>query len=196
MALSLPMITLRRKIAVTLFLTLPCMAAAAEPSVIKGRCHMGGCGFTQVLSSKEVRSSDLGSLVEVQERGEYVEAPIVNDEPQWDKIKVPKFKGSVSKSWVFCSTEKPAVIFTNTDSGGFIVDVLSPGSPDSIFGVNTSSHLFYWGICHNRLIDEMALGDDLFNRDAAALGYHRLGEDKEGQFQFRTMKQVYRFLGI
>jgi len=134
--------------------------SATEPYIIKGRCHMGGCGFTQVLSTKEVRSGDVGSLLEVQQRDEYVEAPIVNDEPQWDKIRVPKFKGPISKSWVLCSTEKPAVIFPNSESGGFYVDIISPSYPDSIYGVNTSSHLYYWGICHNKLVDEMALGGD------------------------------------
>jgi len=170
--------------------------SATEPYIIKGRCHMGGCGFTQVLSTKEVRSGDVGSLLEVQQRDEYVEAPIVNDEPQWDKIRVPKFKGPIFKSWVLCSTEKPAVIFPNSENGGFYVDIISPGSTESIYGVNTSSHLYYWGICHNRLIDEERLYDDLFNREAVALGYHRLSEDKEGQFQFRTMKQVLNFLGM
>ena len=144
----------------------------------------------------EVRSGRGASLIEVEERGGYVEAPIENDEPQWDKVKVPDFSGPTSKGWAFCSTKKPSVIFFSKETGTYYVDVISPGSVESIYGYNTSSHLFYWGICHNRLIDEVGLEDDQLNREASSMGYRRLGENIEGQFEFRSMSQVYDFLGL
>jgi hypothetical protein len=174
----------------------PLAVSAADSFVIKGRCHMGGCGFTEVVATKEIRSNSIGSLIEVSGRGEYVEAPLVDDEPQWDKIKVPKFRGEIGKSWVFCSTKTPATISFDDESKNFYVDMLSPGNPKAIFGYNTSSHLYYWGICHGELIDETALYDDSLNGKAAAMGYRKLPEDRLGQFKFRTLNQVYNFLGL
>ena len=171
-------------------------ASTHEPFVIRGRCHMGGCGFTQVVSMREVRAGRNGSLIEVEERGGYVEAPIENDEPQWDKVKVPNFSGPTSKGWAFCSTRKPSVIFFSKETGTYYVDVIAPGYVEAIYGYNTSAHLSYWGICHNRLIDEAGLNDDRLNREASSMGYRRLGENIEGQFEFRSMSQVYDFLGL
>ena len=168
----------------------------ATPLVVNGRCHMGSCSFIEVLGIRELSRNDFGTLVEVRERSQVVEAPVINDDTRYELVRIPKFSGPTSTGYAFCSLKLPAVVFYNEEQQAFYVDVLSPSEPASIFGYNTSSYLYYWAICHNRRVTEAELGGEDLTRDAKVLGYHKLSDGTVGQFSFRTRNLLYEFFRL
>jgi hypothetical protein len=167
--------------------------SADSEIIIKGRCRMGGCGFTKILSINVIARSHRGVLNELSEQSDFVEVPMLNDEPQWDRIGTPQFRDLPSTIWVFCSFASPAVIFYSSDDQSYVVDVISPGF--EYFGYNTVSHLIYWRVCHGVALDEGTLSDTSVSNRARQLGYRSLG-DRAAEQHFQTMKQVRRFLGV
>ena len=176
-----------------LSLNSPTTESATDQMIVKGRCRMGGCGFTKILSVHESARSHRGTLNEVLAQNDFVDVPMLNDEPQWDQMGAPMFPDPPATSWVFCSFALPAVVYVFSDGQDYVVDVISPGY--EYFGYNTVSHLIYWRVCHGVTLDEGTLADDSVSTRAKQLGYRSLG-DRATQQRFQNMRQVRRFLGV
>ena len=63
--------------------------------MIKGRCHMEYCSFTQVLSIREVARGPIGTLLEVQQKSASIKAPLKDGAPEYEQVPVPTFEGDV-----------------------------------------------------------------------------------------------------
>ena len=168
--------------------------AAAEPMLVQGRCHMGECSFTELISFKTVGAREGGTLIAAKERSAVVKAPVKDGEPQYHLVKPPKFLGIVKVSYAFCATEKPAFIFYS--DGKFIAHVLDVGMPNGVSGYNTDSHLLYWAICHQKILRAEELSSEALAQEAQKLGYHKVAEAEQGQYEFKNWRRVRRFFGI
>jgi hypothetical protein len=177
-----------------LFGALAAFALAPPPMLIRGRCHMGECSFTEIETTKTVAARPGGALVSAKERSAVVTAPVKNGEPQYNLVEPPKYLGLVKVSYAFCSTERPAFVFYA--DGKFYAHVLNVGDATGVSGYNTDSHLLYWAICHQKLwrVEDLA-GEDVA-KEALALGYHKVPEAEKGQYEFRNRRKMLRFFGL
>ncbi|HLL27162.1 MAG TPA: hypothetical protein VKT73_05880 [Xanthobacteraceae bacterium] len=178
--------------AILLLASLP--AALAAPMLVRGRCHMGECSFTEIVNTKTVAARTGGALVAAKERSAVVKAPVKNGEPQYDEVQPPKFFGLIKVSYAFCSTERPAFVFYS--DGKFYAHVLDVGDPSSVAGYNTDSHLLYWAICHQKVIRVDDLSSEALAKQAQDLGYHKVPEAEKGQYEFKNRRRMTRFFGL
>jgi hypothetical protein len=189
---------MRKRIAVSaafLFASLSAAPAATpEPMLIHGRCHMGECSFTEIIATTTAGERPGGKLLAAKERSAVVKAPVVNGEPQYEKVKPPKFFGLVKVSYAFCSTERPAFVFYA--DGKFLAHVLDVGDTAGVSGYNTDSHLLYWAICHRKVLREADLSSEDLAKQAQQLGYHKVPEAEKGQYQFKNKQKMLGFFGL
>jgi hypothetical protein len=188
---------LKRILAFAVFLHASVVAAfalAPPPMLIRGRCHMGECSFTEIESTKTVAARPGGALVAAKERSAVVTAPVKNGEPQYNLVEPPKYLGLVKVSYAFCSTERPAFVFYA--DGKFYAHVLNVGDATGVSGYNTDSHLLYWAICHQKLLRAEDLAGEAVAKEALALGYHKVPEAEKGQYEFRNRRKMLRFFGL
>ncbi len=170
------------------------LAAQSPPMLIRGRCHMDECSFTEIVKTKTVGARPGGALVSAQERSAVVKAPMKNGEPQYNLVEPPKFFGLVKVSYAFCSTERPAFVFYA--DGKFFAHVLNVGDPTGVSGYNTDSHLLYWAICHQKILREEDLAGEGVAKQAQELGYHKVREADKGQYEFKSRRRMLRFFGL
>jgi hypothetical protein len=170
------------------------VAAQAPPMLIRGRCHMDECSFTEIVTTKTVGARPGGALVSAKERSAVVKAPMKNGEPQYNLVEPPKFFGLVKVSYAFCSTERPAFVFYA--DGKFYAHVLNVGDPTGVSGFNTDSHLLYWAICHQKILREDELANEAVAKQAQELGYHKVPEADKGQYEFKSRRRMLRFFGL
>ena len=76
--------------------------------------------------------------------------------------------GEYHDGYVFCSTTRPAVAFSN--DGKWTADTLSPDQSAGVFGYNTSTYILYFAACHGLSIE------DPTQANARALGYNTSSE--------------------
>jgi len=169
-------------------------ALAISPMLIHGRCHMGECSFTEIIQTKTIAGRTGGHLISAKERSAVVKAPVKNGEPQYDQVKPPKFFGLVKVSYAFCSTERPAFVFYA--DGRFHAHVLDVGDTSGVSGYNTDSHLLYWAICHEKVLQVDDLASEELAKQASALGYHKVREAEKGQYEFKSQRRMMRFFGL
>jgi hypothetical protein len=177
-----------------LLLAAAARAAPAEPMLVQGRCHMGECSFTEIVTTKTVAARPGGALVSAKERSAVVKAPVKNGEPQYDLVRPPKYFGLVKVSYAFCSTERPAFVFYL--DGKFHAHVLNVGDPNSVSGYNTDSHLLYWAICHQKVLRVGDLSSEELAKQALALGYQKVHEAEQGQFEFKNRRKMMGFFRL
>lgn len=170
------------------------LAAQAPPMLIRGRCHMGECSFTEIVNTKTVAARTGGALVAAKERSAVVKAPVKNGEPQYNLVQPPKFFGLVKVSYAFCSTERPAFVFYL--DGKFVAHVLNVGDTAGVSGYNTDSHLLYWAICHQKVLRVEDLAGEELAKEALALGYHKVQEAEQGQFEFKNRRKMLGFFRL
>ncbi len=169
-------------------------AAFAAPILVRGRCHMGECSFTEIVTTKTVAARTGGTLVAAKERSAVVKAPVKNGEPQYDQVQPPKFFGLVKVSYAFCSTERPAFVFYS--DGKFVAHVLNVGDSAGVSGYNTDSHLLYWAICHQKVLREGDLSSEEVAKQAQELGYHKVPEAEQGQYEFKNRRKMMGFFRL
>jgi hypothetical protein len=170
------------------------VAAQAPPMLIHGRCHMGECSFTEIVSTKTVGARTGGALVAAKERSAVVTAPVKNGEPQYNLVQPPKFLGFIKVSYAFCSTERPAFVFYS--NGKFYAHVLNVGDANGVSGYNTDSHLLYWAICHQKVLREEDLAGEALAKQALDLGYHKVPEADKGQYEFKSRRRMLGFFRL
>jgi hypothetical protein len=170
------------------------LAATPPPVLVAGRCNMGECSFTQIIATVKTGTRPGGTLIAAKERSAVVKAPIKDGQPQYDKVKPPKFFGLVKVSYAFCSTEKPAFVFYA--DGKFHAHVLDIGDTSGVSGFNTDSHLLYWAICHNKVIHETDLASPELAQEALSLGYHKVKEAEKGEYRFKSRQKMMQFFGL
>jgi hypothetical protein len=178
----------------TAFLSASWAAAFAAPMLVHGRCHMGECSFTEIVTTKTVAARTGGTLVAANERSAVVKAPVKNGEPQYNLVEPPKFFGLVKVSYAFCSTERPAFVFYS--DGKFIAHVLNVGDTAGVSGYNTDSHLLYWAICHKKVLREEDLAGEGLAKEALELGYHKVPEAEQGQYEFKNRRKMLGFFRL
>jgi hypothetical protein len=170
------------------------LAVQAPPMLIHGRCHMGECSFTEIVTTKTVGARTGGALVAAKERSAVVTAPVKNGEPQYNLVQPPKYLGLVKVSYAFCSTERPAFVFYS--NGKFYAHVLNVGDPAGVSGYNTDSHLLYWAICHQKVLREEELTGEGLAKQAQELGYRKVQEADKGQYEFKSRRRMLGFFGL
>jgi hypothetical protein len=169
-------------------------AAYGPTMLVHGRCHRGECSFTEIVSTNTVAARPGGALVAAKERSAVVTAPVKDGAPQYNLVEPPKFFGLVKVSYAFCSTERPAFVFYS--EGKFHAHVLNVGDASGIAGYNTDSHLLYWAICHQKILQVPDLSSEAVAKQALDLGYHKVDEAEHGQYDFRNKRKMMQFFGL
>jgi hypothetical protein len=169
-------------------------AAQPPPMLIHGRCHRGECSFTEIVSTKTADTRPGGTLVAAKERSAVVKAPVKDGAPQYNLVEPPKFFGLVKLSYAFCSTDRPAFIFYS--DGKFHAHVLNVGDASGVAGYNTDSHLLYWAICHQKILQVADLSSEALAKQALDLGYHKVAKAEPGQYEFRNKRKMMQFFGL
>jgi hypothetical protein len=169
-------------------------AAQPPPMLIQGRCHRGECSFTEIVSTKTDAARPGGALVAAKERSAVVTAPVKDGQPQYNLVEPPKYLGLVKVSYAFCSTERPAFVFYS--DGKFHAHVLNVGDASSVAGYNTDSHLLYWAICHQKVLQVADLSSEAVAKQAFDLGYHKVDAAEHGPYDFRNKRKMMGFFGL
>jgi hypothetical protein len=185
---------LKRILSSAAFICVSLAAALAAPMLVHGRCHMGECSFTEIVTTKTVAARPGGALVSANERSAVVKAPVKNGEPQYNLVEPPKYFGLVKVSYAFCSTERPAFVFYS--DGKFYAHVLNVGDTAGVSGYNTDSHLLYWAICHKKVLREEDLASEAVAKQALELGYHKVPEAEQGQYEFKNRRKMLGFFRL
>jgi hypothetical protein len=172
------------------FVSGPASAEAAPEMLLRGRCNQGECSFTKIISTQTIGKNDAGYMLLVKERSAIVTTSKNDSNPE--NVKAPKYFGLVKVGNIFCSTQKPATIFYSDKR--FYAHVLNIGEPAPGFAVD--SHIEYWAACHNRIVSVSDVMGGALVKDAAALGYHKVPEANQGQYDFRSRKKAFRFFGL
>lgn len=165
-------------------------AEAAPELLLRGRCHQGGCSFTKIVSTQTIGKNEAGYMLLVKERSAIVTPSKKDTNPE--RVRAPKYFGLIKVSYVFCSTQKPALIFYSNKR--FYAHVLNVGEPAPGFAID--SHIEYWAACHNKVVSVADVTSDALAKEAASLGYHKMPETKQAQYDFRNRKKAFRFFGL
>ena len=121
-------------------------ASAAELHL--GRCHMDYCSWFSIEETDLVASNASGALFKVVTRGWSSHHPGGSYERR-----APRKGGQMSTQFIFCSKTTPALLFPN--EGRWLAHILAPGSGESVFGYNESSHKQYFAVCHRVSIGDV-----------------------------------------
>ena len=177
--------------AALLFLALTASSVAAEPMLLRERCHQGECGFTQIIQTKTVGRNADGYMLEVKARSATLPIP---DKSKADPetMKLPKNFGLVRVVYTFCSMTKPAFVFY--DDKRFYAHLLKIG--DTPAGYEVDSQIEYWAACHKKVVSADDLTAGTLAKEAADLGYGPYPDRWNGQRSFRTKKKAFRFFGL
>src|SRR5208282_125405 len=95
----------------------------------------------QILEKEIVRSDASGRLV----RAKTLVGVSKHPNGTYERKAPIEWKAPVD-DYIFCSKVRPAVIVKWEDHWN--ADLLSPGSPEGVFGYNTSSYVQYFFVCH------------------------------------------------
>jgi hypothetical protein len=128
-------------------------------------------------------------MIEVKSRSVVVPVEKGTD-PQ--AVPSPDSFGLVRVSYVFCSTQKPAVVFY--DGKRFHAHMLNVGEPPRGYAVN--SQIEYWAACHDRIVSVNEVMEGRLAKDAEQLGYRMLPAEDIRRRDFRTKKRAFRFFGL
>lgn len=142
----------------------PLTAHAGE--LLRGRCHMGSCGWFSLEEKELVGSGPDGALFKATFKGWQSQHPDGN----YDR-KVSRKGGKPMVSYYFCSGTRPAVI-VQVPGGGWQVDTLALNSPDGPPGVLEDTTATYYAVCHAVAAD----GPDAFARLGRHFGYPAMDE--------------------
>lgn len=164
--------------------------AAGSEMLLRGRCQQGECSFTKIVSTQTIGKSDAGYMLLVKERSAIV--TLSSKDTISDDAKLPKYFGLVKVSYAFCSTQKPAIIFYS--GGRFYAHVLNIGEPP--VGSAVDSHIEYWAACHEKIVSVSDVMGDALAKQARELGYHKIPEAYQAQYDFRNRKKAFRFFGM
>ncbi len=164
--------------------------AAAPEMLLRGRCQQGECPFTKIVSTQTIGKNDAGYMLLVKERSAIV--TLSSKDTDAANVKLPKYFGLVKVSHAFCSTQKPAIIFYS--AGRFYAHVLNIGEPAPGFAAD--SHIEYWAVCHEKIVGVSDVMSDALTKQAHELGYHKVPEASQAQYDFRSRKKAFRFFGL
>jgi hypothetical protein len=167
-------------------------AGAAPEMFLRERCHQGECTFTQIIQTKTIGKNAGGYMLEVKARSASLRVPRKADDPY--TMKPPKNYGLVRVLYVYCSKEKPALIFY--DNAKFYAHLLKIGAPAA--GYEIDSHIEYWAACHDKIVSVADVAEGKLAKEAADLGYGNFPEGwgQQRDFDFRTKKKAFRFFGL
>ena len=184
-----------RSVAFTLLFTaLACGAAIAQAAapemLLRGRCHQGGCSFTKIVSTQTIGKNDSGYMLLVKERSAI--ATRSNKDTAAENVKVPEYFGLVKVVYAFCSTRKPAMVFYFDRR--FYAHVLNVGEPAS--SATIDSHIEYWAVCHKKIVSVSDVTSDALAKQARELGYQKVPEANQPQYEFRSRRKAFRFFGL
>ncbi|HVT55256.1 MAG TPA: hypothetical protein VHD34_04315 [Xanthobacteraceae bacterium] len=176
---------------VALFLFASAAPAGAAPDMfLRERCHRGECSFTRIIQTKTIGKNAGGYMLEVKARSASLRIPPKADDPS--TMKPPKNYGLVRVLYVYCSTEKPALIFY--DDKKFYAHLLKIGEPAA--GYEIDSHIEYWAVCHDKIVSVADVAEGKLAKEAADLGYGKFPENWGRQRDFRTKKKAFRSFGL
>ena len=164
--------------------------AAAPEMLLRGRCHQGECSFSKIISTQTIGKNDAGYMLLVKERSAIV-TPSRKD-PDPGNVRPPKYFGLVKVSYAFCSLQKPAFIFYSNNR--FYAHVLNVGEPAAGYAID--SHIHYWAVCHNKIVGVPDVTGDGLMKQAQELGYRKVPEANQAQYDFRSRKKAFRFFGL
>jgi hypothetical protein len=163
----------------------------AREMLLRERCHQGECTFAQIIQTKTIGKNADGYMLEVKARSATLSIPAKRaDDPY--SMKPPKNYGLVRVVYVYCSKEKPAMIFY--DNAKFYVHLFKIGEPAA--GYEIDSHIEYWAACHNKVVSVADVAEGKLAKEAADLGYGKFPENWGKQREFRTKKKAFRFFGL
>lgn len=163
---------------------------AAQPEMLlRERCRKDECTFTKIVTKRQIAKNAQGQMIEVKSRS--VVVPVAKGtDPQ--AVPSPDSFGLVRVSYVYCSTQKPAVIFY--DDKKFYAHMLNIGAVPAGYAVN--SQIEYWAACHDRIVSVNEVMEGRLAKDAEKLGYRPLPAEDIRRRDFRTKKRAFRFLGL
>ena len=127
-------------------------------------CHMGECSWISIENRESLGQLGDGELFRVTTRLWQAEYP---NGASYDSP-ARRTGGEYHDGYVFCSTTRPAVAFSN--DGKWTADTLSPDQSAGVFGYNTSTYILYFAACHGLAIE------DPTQANARALGYNTSSE--------------------
>ena len=107
-------------------------------------------------------------------------------------MKAPEYFGLVKVSYVFCSTLKPGLIFYS--GRRFYAHVLNVDEPAASYAID--SHIEYWAVCHNKIVSVNDVTNDALTKQARELGYQKVPEANQPQYDFRSRRKAFRFFGL
>lgn len=174
--------------AICLTLASPLLAGTVDLR-LRERCHAGECTFTNIIATRTIDKNAGGYLMEVKARSASLRIPPKADDPS--TMKPPKNYGLVRVLYIYCSTEKPALIFYDKK---FYAHLLKIGEKAS--GYEIDSHIEYWAVCHDKIVSVADVAEGKLAKEAADLGYKNFPENWGTQRDFRTKKRAFRFFGL
>jgi hypothetical protein len=127
-------------------------------------CHMGECSWISIENRESLGQRGDGEMFRVTTRVWQAEYP---NGASYDSP-ARRTGGDNHDGYVFCSTTRPAVAFSN--DGKWTADTLSPDQSAGVFGYNTSTYILYFAACHGLAIE------DPTQANARALGYNTSSE--------------------
>jgi hypothetical protein len=127
-------------------------------------CHMGECSWISIENRESLGQRGDGEMFRVTTRLWQAEYP---NGASYDSP-ARRTGGDNHDGYVFCSTTRPAVAFSN--DGKWTADTLSPDQSAGVFGYNTSTYILYFAACHGLAIE------DPTQANARALGYNTSSE--------------------
>jgi hypothetical protein len=165
------------------------LVAAQPEMLLRESCRKNECTFTKIISKRPIGKNAQGRMIEVKSRS--VVVPIAKGtDPQ--AVLSPDSFGLVRVSYVFCSTQKPAVIFY--DGKRFHAYMLNVGEAPAGYAVNPQ--IEYWAACHDRIVSVNEVMEGRLVKDAGQLGYTRLPAEDIRRRDFRTKNRAFRFFGL
>jgi hypothetical protein len=163
-------------------------SSAAPEMVLRERCHQGECTFTKIIQTKTIGKNDDGYMLEVKTRSStqhYKPGARESEQP------LPENYGIVRVVYMYCSTKKPALIFSDKK---FYAHLLNIGGTPAGYAID--SHIEYWAACHDKAVSVSDVMEGKLAKDAAALGYPEFTPQQESQRRFRTKAEAFRYFGL
>lgn len=154
------------------FIVIAGASSALADILLPAGCRYEACAYNRYLGKTLIDENSGGKLYEVELQTEI---------RSWETNDLLEVQSS-SKSWVYCSTQKPAYIFES--DGKYIAHLLNPGG--DYFMYNQSGYPVYWTTCHN-FVGPTFFSEEMTNR-AVQLGYSlNLSSD---QIDLRNIRDI------
>jgi hypothetical protein len=160
---------------------------AAQEMLLRERCHQGECTFTKIIQTKRIKSNAGGYLLEVKARS----ATVREKNDSRGEPRLPKNFGFVRVTYMYCSKEKPALIFSDSK---FYAHLLKIGETPA--GYEIDSQIEYWAACENKVVNVGDLMEGKLAKDAADLGYGKFPDNWGKQREFRNRKKAFQYFGF